>query len=130
MKTSKEDGEMNVTFKFSGKVARILGRESIANKVTALSELIKNAYDSDSDKITIGMYNLRESDKARIIIRDDGDGMSYKEFIDKWMVVGTDAKEREPHSKKGRRRVGEKGVGRFSVERLSHEVVIKTERKG
>jgi signal transduction histidine kinase len=125
-----ESTETLVTFKFSGKLARILGRESIADKITALAELVKNSYDADAHSVTIGLYNLDDPSKARIVMRDDGEGMSNEEFAEKWMIVGTDIKEREPYSVAGRRRVGEKGVGRFSVERLSREVSIRSKKKG
>ena len=126
----KSTKKTEITFKFSGKVARILGRESIADKVTALSELIKNAYDADATVVKIEMFNLKDPENSKIIIHDNGTGLSQKEFLDKWMIVGTDAKEREPYSSNGRRRVGEKGIGRFSVERLSHDVIIRSEKKG
>lgn len=111
-------------FRFSGKVARLLGRESVSNAIVAVSELVKNAYDADATKVEIFFDNV-SAGKGTMRIRDNGTGMTYEDFKNKWMVVGTESKERAPRSPSGKRRVvGEKGIGRFAVERLAERVTI------
>ena len=54
-------------------------------------------------------------------ILDDGSGMSKAEFIEKWLVLGTDAKistdsaETDRDGLAPRVRQGQKGIGRLSV---------------
>ncbi len=56
--------------------------------------------------------------------------MSYSDITDKWLLVGTDNKLHNTITNKGRRKLGEKGIGRFSVERLPRKVTITTTRCG
>lgn len=116
-------------FKFSGKVARLLGRESVSDPIIALTELIKNSYDADASYCKIVFRNIK-SGNGSILIKDDGKGMSYEEFENKWMVVGTDDKEVNRVSVNGRAMVGEKGIGRFAVETLAKKISLNTKIKG
>lgn len=120
-------GEAN--FKFSSRFSQLIGRNLISNPVVAVSELVKNSYDADADNISIEFTGLKtENPELRIV--DDGVGMSFDDVVTKWMVVGTDNKIHSPYTPKKRRKLGEKGIGRFSVERLSHKVSIVSKQKG
>ena len=115
-----------LNFRFSGKLARLLGRESVSSDTAALFELVKNGYDADAPKVTVTFENLVPNDgkNARIVVEDTGDGMTYDDIVDKWMVVGTYSKERETTTKGGRTVVGNKGVGRFATEKLARKVTV------
>ena len=54
-------------------------------------------------------------------IVDNGHGMSAKIINDRWMVIGTDAKELNGRSSGGRVVTGAKGIGRFALDRLGRE---------
>ncbi len=114
------------TFRFSGKLARLFGRESVSSETAALFELVKNCYDADSPKATITFrdFKLENGKNAKIILEDQGFGMTYADIVDKWMVIGTYSKERETRTPKGRRVTGNKGIGRFATEKLAREVTI------
>ena len=113
-------------FRFSGKLARLLGRESVSSDTAALFELVKNGYDADAPKVTVTFESRVSNDgkNARIIVEDAGYGMSYDDIVNKWMVVGTNFKERETTTKGGRTVVGNKGVGRFATEKLARRVTV------
>jgi len=118
--------DKELTFQFSGKMARLLGRESVSSDIAAIFELVKNSYDADASLVTITFENFRLEDgkQGRIIIKDDGDGMSSEDIETKWMIIGTDSKEREQFSRKRRRVIGNKGIGRFATEKLCKKVII------
>src|SRR3989344_9686545 len=107
-------------------MARLLGRESVSSDIAAIFELVKNSYDADASLVTITFENFRLEDgkQGRIIIKDDGDGMSSEDIETKWMIIGTDSKEREQFSRKRRRVIGNKGIGRFATEKLCKKVII------
>ena len=88
-----------LNFRFSGKLARLLGRESVSSDTAALFELVKNGYDADAPKVTVTFENLvaNNGKNARIVVEDTGDGMTYDDIVDKWMVVGTYSKETGNH---------------------------------
>lgn len=118
-----------VSFKLSPRFSQLIGRNLISNPIIAVSELVKNAYDADSDTISIEFSDFNTGIPS-LRITDDGEGMSYDDVITKWMMVGTDNKVQSPFTPKGRRKLGEKGIGRFSVERLAHNVEITSKKKG
>src|SRR5438132_13306544 len=96
-----------------------LGRGQIADCPTAVSELWKNAYDAYARGVGLHIF---DGDVPVAGIIDDGHGMSRREFVDRWLVVGTESKyeEGEPSDadRDGlppRERQGEKGIGRLSV---------------
>ncbi len=77
-----------VPFSVMARVAMQLGRESISNSITAIIELVKNAYDADAETVRIRFGSARTGD-AVLIIEDDGIGMTEEQFRDQWMVIGT-----------------------------------------
>lgn len=56
--------------------------------------------------------------KANIYLIDDGDGMEREILENHWMTIGTNNKESNYKSNKGRIRAGAKGIGRFALDRL------------
>lgn len=97
-----------------------IGRESIESVTLAVSEVIKNSYDADASLCKI----IVEDNK--VIIYDDGTGMSYENLENDWLRIGTDNKIKEPYTKKGRRKIGEKGIGRFALNRIGNIIEIYT----
>jgi hypothetical protein len=104
-------------FSVSARVAMQLGRESISSSVTAILELVKNAYDADATRVRIRFQGLGSKD-AQLVIDDDGRGMTLDQLRDHWMVIGTANKTSVRKTKKGRTPTGEKGLGRLGLDRL------------
>lgn len=120
-------------FKFDVSAYRLLGRELITDRITALFELVKNCYDANAENVLVRFENVNPlSDKSKIIIKDDGFGMSFEDLRDKWMVIGTSNKRkaRQSPSPYNRKVVGKKGVGRFAVDKLGAKLLLKTTKKG
>lgn len=118
-----------VGFVFSSRFSQLIGRQLISNPIIAVSELVKNSYDADAENITVEFSQLL-TDNPVLKISDDGDGMTFDDVKSKWMMVGTDNKVHSPFTAKGRRKLGEKGIGRFSVERLARRLQIISSREG
>lgn len=125
--------EKSITFNFDVSAYRLLGRELITDRITALFELVKNAYDANAEKVTVEFRDVNPlNSKSKIIISDDGIGMEFSDIKNKWMVIGTSSKRRDklsppPHCRKVS---GKKGVGRFAVDKLGDKLVLKTKKKG
>ncbi len=129
---AKEKGSY-LKFNFDVSAYRLLGRELITDRITALFELVKNSYDSNADKVTIEFININPINKeSKIIISDDGIGMDFSDVKNKWMVIGTSSKRRERTTPEPYKRIvsGKKGVGRFAVDKLGAKLVLKTKKKG
>lgn len=112
-----------LSFKTNARHIGQLGRELVTDFVTALVELIKNAYDADADSARISIHDTKNG-LGRIVVADCGSGMTAEDFENKWMIIGTSNKLSAPYTPKGRKKAGKKGIGRFSVERLAERVTI------
>jgi Histidine kinase-, DNA gyrase B-, and HSP90-like ATPase len=108
----------------AGMLAR-LGRELVARHETALSELVKNAYDADAQRVVV---RIASPSKGNYIeVSDDGSGMTHDAFILGFMRLATVDKINSPLSPKfNRRRAGRKGIGRFAAERLGRKLILTT----
>ncbi len=120
-------------FKFDVSAYRLLGRELITDRITALFELVKNCYDANAENVLVKFEKVNpRSDESIITIQDDGIGMSFEDVRDKWMVIGTSSKRKARLSPApyNRKVVGKKGVGRFAVDKLGAKLLLKTTQKG
>ena len=107
-----------------------LGVELVGKQDTALSELIKNAFDADASKVELTFRNHAQKGGS-LIIEDDGSGMSDKIIRNSWMRISTAAKVKEPRSTLYRRvRAGKKGIGRFAVQRLGSRLLLESKPLG
>lgn len=117
-------------------ILTLLGNELIKSPVMAIYELVKNSYDADAKKVDVRFRNIEKLDEAVIIIEDDGIGMTSEIIEDVWLEPGSDY--RKPIDKiTGERQIiksplfdrvpmGEKGVGRFAVHKLSSQILLIT----
>ncbi len=120
-------------WRFDVNTFKLIGRDLITDRITALFELVKNSYDANAQKVEVQFFDVgKELLHSKIIIKDDGVGMSLDDIQNKWMVVGTASKRKTTHSSApyNRRYVGEKGIGRFAVDKLGGKVVIRTKQRG
>lgn len=120
-------------WRFDVSTFRLIGRDLITDRVTALFELIKNCYDANATVVTVEFDKVGTlNDDSIISISDNGIGMSFEDVRDKWMVIGTSSKRRNPLSPAPicRRCVGEKGIGRFAVDKLGDQLNILTKQIG
>lgn len=127
------DDNHKLKWRFDISTFRLIGRDLITDRVTALFELVKNCYDANAQNVKVVFENVGAGKKESIIrIEDDGYGMSFEDIRDKWMVIGTSSKRVCPYSPApfNRKCVGEKGIGRFAVDKLGDKVSIITKKKG
>lgn len=118
--------------RFSVDAAHIqrLGEQLVSKQETALSELIKNAFDADATVVTLD-FERQSRVGGRLRIADDGNGMTEAVIRSSWMRISTNNKEEQPLSPMfDRVRAGRKGIGRFSVQRLGRRLNFITKPVG
>lgn len=122
----------SITFKALARTVDHLGREQIADAPTAVSELWKNSYDAYARHVSLCVF---DGDLNTAAVADDGHGMSYEEFVGRWLVIGTGSKlseitpdEADQNDLPVRVRQGQKGIGRLSCAALGHLALIVTKR--
>lgn len=113
------------SFSVSSRVALQLGRESISSSITAIVELVKNAYDADADHVRIRFAHLG-TPEALMVIEDDGVGMTVDTLRNHWLVIGTDNKAQRRTTVKKRTVTGEKGLGRLGLDRLCVQTEVES----
>ncbi len=121
----------NLHFDVSTGLKRVLGRELITDDEVAIFELVKNSFDAAAD--TVHLYFGDD----RIIVADNGSGMSYDDLTKKWLFVAYSAKRSERSegdfrnvAAERRHFAGSKGIGRFSSDRLGVQVFVQSRTLG
>ena len=110
----------------SGLINR-LGIELVGKAETAVSELIKNAYDADATEVSVE-FNNTDSEGGTLIITDNGLGMTEEQLKKGFMRISSSDKVHNPKSIRfGRTRAGKKGIGRFATQRLGKSLSIMTQ---
>lgn len=108
-----------------------LGIKMYSRLPYALAELVANAYDAGADVVNIDLCDSDPNNK-KIEISDDGDGMSYADIQDKFLVIGRKRRESDEsrQNSKGRNITGKKGVGKLALFGIGKRIEIQTTIKG
>lgn len=118
-----------------------LGQSLVSDEMTALVELVKNAYDADASTVSISIDrdakppagSAFQDSTGAIVVADNGTGMTAEDIRDEWLIVARSSKraakltgqttplyERTP--------LGDKGLGRLGVQRLGRHVELYTSK--
>lgn len=102
-----------------------LGLKMYSQAPAAIAELVANAYDADASKVDVKLYN---GETKKIVVSDDGMGMSFDEINDKFLKIGRNRREGSHNAKtpKGRFPSGKKGLGKLALFGLGDVITIQT----
>ena len=141
----KENSDNNIILSLSNEIANLdkdivrfsvdagvinrLGKELVGRHETAVSELVKNAYDADALTVDLYFENC-DNPGGRISIIDSGLGMNREQLIKGFMTISSSDKYHNPKSPRYiRTRAGQKGIGRFATQRIGQLLTIITQTK-
>ncbi len=107
---------------------RELGELLVGRDSTALIELIKNSYDADATEVVVLGEKLNDPSEGRIIISDNGTGMTPEEFENGFLRVASRLKMSGDRRSAlfNRRFTGAKGIGRLAAHKLARLVEIES----
>ncbi len=130
-------------FEISAAVVRQLGEELVSDEVTAIVELVKNAYDADADFAHVvvnttdpppGSDSKFPAAVGYIAIEDDGIGMDLADIERGWLTISLSGKRvmkaAGTKTTKGRTPLGDKGLGRLSTQKLGRYLEVFTRKDG
>ena len=126
-----------VSFRTNAELKSIIGKDLITDDNIAVLELVKNSFDAGSKKVDIIFENIirnkdlkdyKKNNNSKILISDLGKGMSKFDIENKWLNIAYSEKK-EKKEEYGRTLAGNKGVGRFSCDRLGKYLIIYTKQK-
>lgn len=115
-------------------VYRHLGVGLYSNIPSVLSEAVANAWDADAEHVNIDV----DVEKGKITISDDGIGMSREDANNRYLRVGYERRKDPEHqidpergavTKKGRRVMGRKGIGKMSLFSIAKIIDIYSRKK-
>ena len=117
----------------AARIIKSIGEDLIKDPYTAVIELVKNAYDADSDKVNINIEICKDNvygtdeELLKFIIEDFGEGMSLDIIENAWMVPATTyKKDKQFSTTKHRTLQGKKGIGRYASAILGDFLKITT----
>jgi len=125
-------GERVLRFHSNARLVETLGEQLIPNNGVGLSELVKNCYDADAENVSIHLGKAFDGaqDERVMMIVDDGQGMDIDALENKFFEIAHNRDRPKKTSKFGRIPVGEKGIGRFAVQRLGRFLELYTKTEG
>lgn len=103
-----------LVLKFDPNTIEHLGISLYSKLPSVLSELVSNSWDADAEIVKIDFID--KDDIKEISYSDDGEGMTFQELQDKYLVIGRNRRTQTPQkTTRGRKVIGKKGLGKLSV---------------
>ena len=104
-----------------------LGINLYSNVPSVLSEVVANSWDADASRVTINFDRCAD----RIVIQDDGTGMTEAEVNARFLTVGYRRRDKQPgQTAKGRAPMGRKGIGKLSLFSIAECIDVETVQAG
>lgn len=102
-----------------------LGVRMYSTLPPVIAELIANSYDADANEVHV---YLKDDGEKKIIISDNGHGMSFSDINEKFLRIGRNRRSDEDRqtSPHGRKVIGKKGLGKLSFFGIAHEIEVRT----
>lgn len=118
--------ENRLVMSFEPSTIEHLGVKMYSTLPPALAEMIANSYDACAQKVFVKLYDIDPQNKY-IVIRDDGNGMSFDEVNDFYLRIGRN-RRKEGHKQTNCERVatGKKGLGKLALFGLGEVITIST----
>ena len=120
-------------FKTHVLIKNLVGKDLINDDNIAIVELVKNSYDAESESVLVKFTEFSEkeisTEASQIIISDEGAGMDITDIKDKWLNMAYSEKKLLDQEN-GAYLAGNKGIGRFSCDRLGEQLDLLTRKKG
>ena len=118
-------------FKTHTLLKNLVGKDLINDDNIAIVELIKNSYDAESEKVDLIFSGFDEdggvTNDSTILIADWGCGMDARDIREKWLNIAYSEKK-NVGQQRGAYLAGNKGIGRFSCDRLGETLSMFTRK--
>lgn len=114
---------MELKLKFEPNTIEHLGVKMYSHIPPAIAELVANSYDACAKSVHVRLYNKPEK---KIIIQDNGIGMSFAEINNNFLRIGRNRRKENQIANCGRNPTGKKGLGKLALFGLGNTVDIST----
>jgi hypothetical protein len=130
----KDENELepnHLVMRFDPNTIEHLGIKMYSTLPPVIAEMVSNSYDAEAELVKIYLYD--EETEKKIIIEDNGTGMSFEEINNKFLLIGRNRREdsSSQKSKNDKRLViGKKGIGKLSFFGISKQIQVETTQDG
>ena len=112
-----------------------LGLQMYSTLPPVIGEMVANAWDANAKRIDITIPEEPiDEDTSKIVIADDGMGMSDEDIRKKYLIAGRDRREKEGSDQTpppfNRKIMGRKGIGKFSAFGIAKAIEIESVCEG
>lgn len=108
---------------FEANTIQHLGVKMYSTVPPALAELIANAYDACATEVFINLYDKEDK---KVIVKDNGIGMSFDQVNNYFLRIGRNRREENQDSQCGRIPTGKKGLGKLALFGIGDSINITT----
>ncbi len=108
---------------FEANTIKHLGVKMYSTMPPALAELIANAYDACATEVHVKLY---DDHNKKVIVEDNGTGMSFKQVNDYFLRIGRNRRDENQESECGRIPTGKKGLGKLALFGIGDIINITT----
>ena len=128
---ASESGERIATFsgeiRVAGRIVDFVSSGLYESPSACLKELVNNSYDADAKCVNVFI----KPDADRIIVEDDGEGISREEFVRHFARLAESHKRDETdQTKTGRPKIGRIGIGMVAANELCDLMEIYSTKAG
>ncbi|MGR8999956.1 MAG: ATP-binding protein [Gammaproteobacteria bacterium] len=118
-----------VAFQVDIRLAKLLS-ENYRSSEKAIKELVDNAWDADSESVSVTFPDPMTNNP--VIIYDNGSGMTEDELLREYLFIASDRRKRrgEFTSQKHRKVKGKKGIGKFAGLMAASTMKLETWTRG
>lgn len=125
-KESHGTQEDELVMRFDPNTIQHLGVQMYSTLPPVISEVVANSYDANAENVTIQLDDIGEK---KIVVVDDGHGMTFDELNPKFLLIGKNRRERDNTGLSiGKKRpiLGKKGLGKLSFFGIAGLITIET----
>jgi len=120
-----------VKFKILPRLLDNIGLAMYSSVPKAISELVANCYDADTNEVHIQTIGDKNGNISKITIKDNGTGMSMEEVKGMYLLLGYNKRNANKKTKKyDRKPIGNKGIGKLAGLGIAQRMKIETIKEG
>jgi len=133
--------QSKLVMEFDPNTIEHLGIQMYSTLPPVLAELVANSYDAEAATVKILLYDT--SAEKRIVIKDNGHGMTFDEINSRFLKIGKNRRKDNANRKGGNAKnvseksdngkrfvIGRKGLGKLSFFGVAPEAKISTVKNG
>jgi hypothetical protein len=115
-----------------GRTLEHFGVQMYKRREIAITELVANSWDALAKNVAITIPDIAtySKDVSTITIQDDGEGMTFDEIRDHYLVMGRNRRKEGGLKHKNRAIMGRKGVGKLAGFGLADTIEVFTWKDG